>query len=97
APATSIVNVTLVHGTWARGLPGLKREPSGDSRPKWFEPGSAFYNGLLDALNRAGFQAELKNLDWSGANSILSREWAARELAEMLAQQRTDSPDAARV
>jgi hypothetical protein len=89
--------VTLVHGTWARGMPGPKRARRQGSSPKWFEPGSAFSDGILRSLSRAGVRADVATFDWSGANSILARESAAQRLAGVLAQQRTNHPESARV
>jgi len=47
----SNILVTFVHGTWGRGVfPALRIS----KRPFWFEPGSAFRDGLLSDLQSRG-------------------------------------------
>jgi hypothetical protein len=79
--------ITLVHGTWGRGKLTLDRPRK--SGPRWFEDKSDFRNRLEQNLKDAkvpNFQIE--SFLWSGANSILERNEAARGLAQRLADQR---------
>jgi hypothetical protein len=80
--------VWLVHGTWPRGVFSAKwpaTSPTG--RPIWSQSGSAFNDDLKDQLSAHGFDAEIVPYVWSGANSALERDEAARSLAIRLQEE----------
>ncbi|WP_433622942.1 hypothetical protein [Nocardia sp. CA-120079] len=91
------VKLTLVHGTWPRGIFPSTFQSRRRTAPRWFEPSSAFAERLISALRRADVHATLSQVEWTGENSLDARESAARELAELLNQQRTGSRFAPRV
>lgn len=79
--------ITLVHGTWARGLVPkwldvrlLLRSP----QPLWFENKSRFREELEPSLKDKSLDYEIRPFPWSGANSVFARCVAARDLATML-------------
>ena len=82
--------ITLVHGTWPRGvirdvfLRSLYGTwPRGYCPNRlWFAEGSKFRNGLTAALSKCGFSAQISAFRWSGANSVRERDNAGRQLAE---------------
>ena len=86
--------ITLVHGTWPRGLfprfarfkkwvwELIRRQPSGPPPPFWFEEGSLFLARLSTELGC--IPHKITPLLWSGANSIFVRDKTARCLAEHL-------------
>jgi hypothetical protein len=77
------VIVTLVHGTWPRGLfPRLRRS---NRAPCWFEEGSAFRNQLTSSFSKLEISHSLRTHPWSGANSIFHRDITALDLANRLA------------
>lgn len=93
--AQSEFAVTLVHGTWGRGIIPRRFSPR---RPRWFEPGSVFVTSLDTALRqRDAAVVSIDCVNWSGANSIRSRERAARKLAAQLDQLAEASPGVARL
>ena len=48
-PSPQVI-VTLVHGTWGRGMFWIRKfRPN---RPRWFETGSAFRTSLIEHLPR---------------------------------------------
>jgi hypothetical protein len=98
-PAKKRLVVTLVHGTWGRGfIPGDSNLSSGAwptrfpfkylaraSSPLWFKPEAEFVRGLQTMT-----QCEVREFCWSGANSVLARYRAARQLQALIA---ADPPD----
>ena len=92
--------ITLVHGTWPRGLfPRLarfkkrvweliRRKPSGPPPPFWFEEGSPFLARLSTELG--GIPHRIMPLLWSGANSIFVRDETAHRLAEHLSAEHAE-------
>jgi hypothetical protein len=82
--------ITLVHGTWGRGFfPGRqrKRRP-----PWWFEDGSPFLERLSGGIG--DIPHRIKPLLWSGANSIFERDRTAELLADYLAAEHAEHPQA---
>lgn len=93
-----------MHGTWGRGFfvprskSSGKPEPSGShGEPHWFEKGSQFQNKLLAELVRQGYQVEFDYFLWSGDNSFLQREQAAKELEKLLRSQSERFPGSKKV
>jgi hypothetical protein len=74
------LTITLIHGTWGRGLVPRIRA----TRPRWFERGSQFRSDLEYELKRKRFNYEIIEFPWTGSNSIVERDSAARELASRL-------------
>jgi hypothetical protein len=99
--------ITLVHGTWPRGLfPRLsrfkkrvwelmRRQPSGPPPPFWFEEGSPFFARLNTELG--DIFHKITPLPWSGANSIFVRDKTAHRLAEHLSAEHAEHPQAAQL
>jgi hypothetical protein len=96
--------ITLVHGTWPRGLfpkivrvkhwvRGLMRRKG--PAPFWFEEGSRFLDRLSTELG--DIPHKIRPLLWSGANSIFVRDKTAQVLAEQLANQHAENPQATQV
>jgi hypothetical protein len=83
------ISITLVHGTWPKGILPSPSRLWGGSR-YWFEPGSNFWNCLLQSLKSRGLSpsSSIKAFSWSGANSILERDRAAHNLARLLVDER---------
>ena len=106
------VVVTLVHGTWGRGmftsptgaaprwfevgsnfrcrLTRLRQAMPFAKRGvtyRWFEEGSAFRKKLNLAMDKAGAAPTYHVFPWSGHNSIVERDKAAKDLAALLQQQ----------
>ena len=82
--------ITLVHGTWGRGFfPRLQRP---NRRPFWFEDGSPFLARLSTELH--DIPHKITPLLWSGANSIFVRDKTAHALAEHLATEHAEHPQA---
>src|SRR5262245_45324292 len=95
--------ITLVHGTWPRGLfpkiarfkqwvRGLMRRKRLGPPPFWFEEGSPFLARLSPEL--CDIPHKIKALPWSGANSIFIRDKIAVELAEDLSAEHAEHPQA---
>lgn len=84
--------VTLVHGTWGRGL-----FPKDDHKgaPRWFEAGSRFMNNLEVSFKglSADADCQVEVFRWSGNNSIKERDAAARQLARTLEEQHARDSD----
>ncbi len=78
-----MVQITLIHGTWGRGIPLVAKHRMAH-RAKWCRPGSAFRIDLDRALQRDGMHYDVNTFEWSGANSFLDRDAAARNLADRL-------------
>jgi hypothetical protein len=76
------LHVILVHGTWARGM--IRVYDEAVDSPRWFEKGSTFFEHFDEALKNAGREYVIDTLLWSGANSILERDRAAKKLAAHL-------------
>jgi len=96
--------ITLVHGTWPRGLfPRLflfkqwvrglmgRRQPS-EPPPFWFAEDSAFLARLSDELRDVPHKITL--LPWTGKNSIDARDEAAHRLATHLLAEHAEHPQA---
>ena len=82
--------ITLVHGTWPRGVLPTPSRLWGGGRC-WFESGSRFWKELLEGL-RAKNLLPTSKIDaflWSGANSIIERDRVARALAQVLVRARS--------
>jgi hypothetical protein len=96
--------ITLVHGTWPRGLfPRLvrfkqqvrklsRRRQPWKPPPFWFEEGSPFLARLSAEFH--DIPNKITPLLWSGANSIHVRDETARVLAEHLSAEHTEHPQA---
>jgi hypothetical protein len=72
ADATPIVRIATVHGTG-----DTADSPEGQ---KWFQVGSLFCDRLKQHLAEGGVHAEIVPHLWSGANSAMARDAAARAL-----------------
>ena len=83
--------ITLVHGTWGRGLFLPKRHRQ-DKPPFWFEEGSPFLTRLRAELG--DIPHKITPRLWSGANSIFVRDKTAHALAERLSAEHAEHPDA---
>ena len=81
--------ITLVHGTWGRGMFPQLRTKMMHSKPAWFEDGSDFRKRLTAAL---GTNVLFREFHWSGCNSIMARENAASTLANDLDRSRIEYP-----
>jgi len=95
--------ITLVHGTWPRGLfPKIARFKQWVRRlmrrkrlgppPFWFEEGSPFLARLSAELG--DIPHKIKALPWCGANSIFIRNKIALELAGDLSAEHAEHPQA---
>jgi hypothetical protein len=99
--------ITLVHGTWPRGLfrtffprivrfkqcvRRLMRRKPLDTPPFWFQEGSPFLARLSTEL--CDIPHKITPRLWSGANSIRVRDETAHALAEHLAAEHTEHPQA---
>lgn len=84
-----MIQITLIHGTWARGLPTFARMRTAH-RAKWAREGSSFRSSLNWQLDQQGIPHAMDTFEWSGANSFLERDDAARDLAQRLAGSRPD-------
>lgn len=82
------VAVTLVHGTWGRGLFWNR-----DDASRWFEPGGRFYKELHESLTRRGMIVRIYSFKWSGANSVKERAYAAYGLAEHIQYKDGEHPE----
>jgi hypothetical protein len=96
--ASPDVLITLVHGTWGRGVFPKDRAPDARwSLPRWFDDDHGFPRKLRRALSACSLGAEIVPFKWGGENSIRKRDEAAGELASLLSEQRNRSPHAVRV
>jgi Alpha/beta hydrolase family len=77
------VTVLLVHGTWGRGF--FVRQVN-ESNPRWFEKGSVFWNDLSEQVRLRNIDAQVESFCWTGENSLMARDIAAKLLAERLVQ-----------
>jgi hypothetical protein len=95
--------ITLVHGTWPRGLfpriflfkqrvRGLMRRKRLGAPPFWFEEGSPFLARLTTELR--DISHKIKPLLWSGENSIFERDKTAHVLAEHLSAEHAENQQA---
>jgi hypothetical protein len=82
--------ITVVHGTWPDGvlrtLLGMKR------RNYWFDEGSSFFTRLSAALD--DIPHRIRSLPWCGENSVYKRDNAAHHLANELAAEHNEHPQA---
>lgn len=82
--------ITVVHGTWPDGvlrtLLGMKR------RNYWFDEGSSFFTPLSAALD--DIPHRIRSLPWCGENSVYKRDNAAHHLANELAAEHNEHPQA---
>jgi hypothetical protein len=95
--------ITLVHGTWPRGVfPRLVqfkqwvrvltlRQRSGPP-PFWFEEGSPFLARLSAELR--DIPHKITSLPWTGKNSIRARDETAHALARRLSAEHAEHPEA---
>jgi hypothetical protein len=98
SPKTEVktdIYVTLVHGTWPRGMIPSPSRLWGGGR-YWFETGSAFWSALHNSLEARDLlrSSRVNVLLWSGANSIMERDRAAQLLADVIATEKRQNPDA---
>jgi predicted esterase len=94
APQEPEIVVTLVHGTWGRGLfPRTNRRLPKPELRRWFEPESKFRKQLEERL-AGGVRYAIEVFCWSGANSIRERERATQELNQLLLAQQARHPGA---
>lgn len=78
--------ITIIHGTWGRGLfPKLRAWMPFRGR-WWFEPQSQFCIRLAEELSRREISARICAFEWSGANSALERDCAGAALAARLSK-----------
>jgi hypothetical protein len=82
------VVVTLVHGTWGRGIVNKKTDSTG----LWFDQRSTFARGLRSRFARYSITPEFLHFIWSGSNSIAARSVAARSLAAHLTEAFKNEP-----
>lgn len=81
----SSCSVILMHGTWGRGFFPKDSDAQGRGRTKrWFDKDSDFRKHLEARLKGASLLWPVESFPWSGANSIYTRDQAARCLAEKL-------------
>ncbi len=86
------LEITLVHGTWARGLAFLAwRRVDPRSPAKWCRPESTFCTALHSELDRLGYRHDVSTLEWTGANSLRARHDAAVNLAGKLTTRRRET------
>jgi hypothetical protein len=91
-PSSAGIFVTLVHGTWGRGLfPTLI--PRLSSQPRWFEEKSVFRTQLQTLLGANDCPVVIREFHWSGSNSIAARQRAASTLAAELQQAKSQVPE----
>ena len=89
--------ITLVHGTWGRGLyrrRSSRTQPRRPRKPGWFETGSRFRSTLKELLSNddSDRSYSVDVFEWSGANSFIERARAATDLAKRLDQQASTDP-----
>jgi hypothetical protein len=95
--------ITVVHGTWPRGLfpkfvrfkkwvRGLMRRERLDTPQFWFEEGSPFLARLSTELG--DIPHTITPLLWTGKNSVYEREKAAHALAKHLSAEHAEYPQA---
>jgi len=78
----SILAIT-VHGTWGRGIL-RKRSISEIDNLSWYDPKSVFCEGLVKSALRENLTFDIRPFAWSGKNSVLARDEAAKKLAEFI-------------
>src|ERR1700719_4103537 len=79
--------IILVHGTWGRGLfqfSAISFMSRRWRKSRWFEESSAFYQQLTKQISSRHISHNVCSFLWSGANSVLSRDQAAKQLASLL-------------
>lgn len=78
--------ITLVHGTWARGM---CKKDAPTAEPRWFEDGSSFRADLAKEWGRKfGEIPIIRVVLWSGDNSIEERDLAGALVAEEIRSQK---------
>jgi hypothetical protein len=91
-PSNAGIVVTLVHGTWGRGIfPGLV--PRFSSGPRWFEVKSVFRTQLQTLLSADNRPVVVREFHWSGSNSLRARQEAASNLAAELEEAKRQFPE----
>jgi hypothetical protein len=87
--------ITLVHGTWGRGIfPRIRTVFP--LAPCWFERGSAFRT-RLEATLEPHAPVVVREFNWSGSNSLAARQKAAKGLASDLSAAKDQFPAATHV
>ena len=92
--------VTLVHGTWAFGLPilvWLRRKLGLTERTIWTHPSSVVCQYLTEHLTVDGLAPVLLPFRWSGRNRVLERARAAEDLIGYLGNMARVYPDARQI
>lgn len=84
------VTVLLVHGTWGSGF--FARQVN-ESNPRRFEEGATFWNDLSGHLRLQNMDARIESFYWTGDNSLVARDIAAKTLVERLTQLSKDDKD----
>jgi hypothetical protein len=100
-PSSRTCTITMVHGTWGRGLffpenynserRSWWNELLPDRAPPFFVEGSFFRSALESELRKQNIVATFRLFQWSGANSVFHRACAANDLSSLLAS----DPDSA--
>ena len=78
-PNAGGLSITLVHGTWGRGIFFPTDKPWW-GEPYWFDQESAFRQRLGEELEKRKVSHQIDCIDWSGSNSIFEREKAVEKL-----------------
>src|SRR5215218_8884236 len=76
------LEVVLVPGTWARGLPFIRLFFPG--KQPWFDRQSKFTQTLMQTGEECGFSTKIYVFEWSGENSICARAEASERLAAQI-------------
>ena len=90
--------LTFVHGTWGRGFFPTRNGDIHSLRPaRWYSPHSKFSRALLSCLQQHGIEGIITPLLWSGSNSVVARDEAAKALARHLNLQQQANPCAPKI
>src|SRR5262245_24732976 len=73
--------ITIVHGTWGRGIFPALRSRLPFKNHWWFDDQSQFASKLREGLSKRNIYARISAFNWSGANSIFARDRAGADLA----------------
>jgi hypothetical protein len=84
-------SITLVHGTWGRGI-FFPTDTPWFGPPYWFNPGSPFRRHLEQELKNRKVPYQIDCITWSGSNSVFERAAAATKLSEHLLSQPPGAP-----
>jgi hypothetical protein len=79
-----LLRITIVHGTWGRGIFPTVRSRLPFKGPQWFDDQSQFALKLCERLSKRSIFARISAFPWSGANSIFARDRAGHDLAAHL-------------